>query len=51
MDSNAAKEMIHSCPITTYEAAINTRSPGLGGRSGEEGRPSEHGGGWVVWAL
>lgn len=27
MDSNAAKEIIHSCPITTYEAPINTRSP------------------------
>lgn len=35
MDSNAAKEIIHSCPITTYEAPINTRSPGLGGRPGE----------------
>ena len=34
MDSNAAKEIIHSCPITTYEAPINTRSPGLGGRAG-----------------
>lgn len=34
MDSNAAKEIIHSCPITTYEAPINTRSPGLGGRPG-----------------
>lgn len=44
MDSNAAKEIIHSCPITTYEAPINTRSPGLGGRPGscwEQGGPGE----------
>lgn len=34
MDSNAAKEMIHSCPITTYEAPINSRSPGLRGSPG-----------------
>lgn len=34
MDSNAAKEIIHSCPITTYEAPINNRSPGLEGRPG-----------------
>lgn len=27
MDSNAAKEMIHSCPIATYEAPINSGSP------------------------
>lgn len=41
MDSNAAKEMIHSCPIATYEAPINGGSPGLGGRSWwEEGSAS-----------
>lgn len=33
MDSNVAKEMIHSCPISTYEAWINSRSPGLAGRA------------------
>lgn len=34
MDSNAAKEIIHSCPISTYEAPINNRPPGLEGRPG-----------------